>query len=74
MGKAMSVVDLQEEFSETLRGVRAGTITVPVANSVKGLGLGILNGVKLQLAYCKLIGIKPNIPLLANPKAIGAKK
>ena len=68
MGKQMSISELREELSDSIRGIREGTQSAANANAITNAVGKILSTVKLELEYCKLTGKPANIGLLAAPE------
>ena len=70
MVKSLSISELRQELSQTLREVRSGTIEPKEANAVVNIARGYMATISLEMRYCKIIGKTPKIAELtaASPK------
>ncbi len=69
----LTMGEMREELTKTLRGLSAGTTSPAVANATCNTCGKILSSVKLEMEYHKNIGKMPNIPMLAGVDGGGGK-
>lgn len=63
-GNQLSIDELRQTISSTIRRLEAGETTAAVANGIANLGGKLLGTYKLQMEYAKLLGKTPNIDAL----------
>jgi len=66
--RSMNIVELREELSASIRGIRDGTRTAANANAITNAAGKILSTVKTEMEYYKLTGKTPKISLFLADK------
>lgn len=60
-----NITALRNELLEVFDGLRSGKIKPPMAKEVNNTAGKIIGSCKVQLEYCKLAQVKPEIPFLS---------
>lgn len=63
-----NITALRDELLEVFDGLRTGKIKPPMAKEINNTAGKIIGSVKVQLEYCKLSSIKPEIAFLLDGK------
>lgn len=61
-----NVTGLRDELLDVFTKLRSGHIKPPLAKEINNTAGKVIGTAKVQLEYCKLTGVKPNIPFLAK--------
>lgn len=64
MGKSLTIIELREELSAAILGIKEGKQTAANANAITNAVGKILSTVKLEMEYCKITGKPAKIKLL----------
>ena len=60
----MNIRELREVLSQQMLALRDGKADPKRANAIVNAAGKIIASVRLELDYAKMLGVKPNIPLL----------
>lgn len=63
-----NITQLRDELLEVFDKLRSGHVKPPMAKEINNTAGKIIGSVKVQLEYCKLAQIKPDIDFLEKGK------